>query len=194
MADIWNWARGFHLSMGNPQEHPEVWTRRYLSQFPDFFSDREAARTILETEDPLIYEVQDMLPPSHPGDLAFGITRLYPGKIGKEYYRTKWHFHVIPDTAEIYYCLSGEGYLLTETKGGEVSLLPMKPSEAAYSARGYAHRCINTGTEPLIVFYAYRADAGHDYATIQDRGFHTLILEEDGRPSIQTNPSYSTLK
>lgn len=43
MADIWNWARGFHLSMGNPQEHPEVWTRRYLSQFPDFFSDREAA-------------------------------------------------------------------------------------------------------------------------------------------------------
>ena len=26
------------------------------------------------------------------------------------------------------------------------------------------------------------------------RGFHTLILEEDGRPSIQTNPSYSTLK
>ena len=106
MADIWNWARGFHLSMGNPQEHPEVWTRRYLSQFPDFFSDREAARTILETEDPLIYEVQDMLPPSHPGDLAFGITRLYPGKIGKEYYMTKGHFHVIPDTAEIYYCLS----------------------------------------------------------------------------------------
>ena len=42
-----------------------------------------------------------------------------------------------------------------------------------------------------MTFYAFRGDAGHDYATIETRGFRKLILMgADGKPEIVDNPKW----
>lgn len=40
-------------------------------------------------------------------------------KIGNEYYMTKGHYHQHIDTLEVYYGLSGEGYMLMENMEGD---------------------------------------------------------------------------
>ena len=79
------------------------------------YQDQEAVEEILKHEDPLIYEFYELGCPERSGDLAFGTTMIHPGKIGNEYYMTKGHFHQIVDTAEVYYTLKGEGYMMLET-------------------------------------------------------------------------------
>ncbi|WP_334196430.1 glucose-6-phosphate isomerase family protein, partial [Muricomes intestini] len=62
--------------------------------------------------------------------------------------------------------------------------------EAIYVPKRYAHRSVNTGREPLIMFFTFGADSGHDYGTIETKGYHKLILEKDGRPAIVDNPHW----
>lgn len=154
------------------------------------FLDSEKAEDILKEEDPLMYEFYELGCPERAGDLAFGTSIIYPGKIGEEYYMTKGHFHTILDTAEVYWCLSGEGYMVMENIAGDTVEMPMKPGEALYVPRGYAHRTVNTGTEKLVVFWTFQGDAGHDYGTIETKGYHKLILEKDGKPAIVENPKW----
>ena len=61
----------------------------------------------------LAYEVSSFLPEKEgtPGGLYFGITYLYPGKVGNEYMMTKGHYHANVDRAEFYWGLEGEGML-----------------------------------------------------------------------------------
>ena len=110
--------------------------------------------------------------------LQFGTTKLYPGKVGDEYYMTKGHFHTILDTSEVYYCLSGQGGMLMETPEGEVDWKEMKPGDALYVPGRWAHRSVNTGSEPLVMFFVYRGDAGHDYGTIETKGYRKLLVEK----------------
>lgn len=65
---------------------------------------------------------------------------------------TKGHFHTDLMTAEIYYTLSGTGYMMLENKEGDWRALPLAAGQAVYVPRGYAHRTINSGNDPLIVF------------------------------------------
>ena len=120
----------------------------------------------------------------------FGTTIIYPGKVGSEYYMTKGHFHTILETAEVYYTLSGEGYMVMENPEGETLEEPLSKGAALYVPRRYAHRTVNTGSEPLVLFFTFAADAGHDYGTIELKGFHKIILEKDGKPFIADNPNW----
>lgn len=165
-------------------------TKRHLSQMKDMFCDRKTAADILEKEDPLIYEFYELGCPERQGDLAFGTTILYPGKIGEEYYFTKGHFHTILDTAEVYYTLQGEGYMVMENPEGDCIEMPLSPGKAVYVPRRYAHRTVNTGRTPLVLFYTFAADAGHDYGTIETKGYHRLIVERDGKPVVADNPNW----
>lgn len=165
-------------------------TKRYLSQMKDMYCDTEAAEKILETEDPMIYEFHELGCPERAGDLAFGTTILYPGKVGNEYYMTKGHFHTILETAEVYWTVSGTGYMVMENPEGDTIEMPLKAGEAVYVPRSYAHRTVNTGSEPLILFYVFQADAGHDYGTIETKGYHKLIVEKDGQPTVVDNPKW----
>ncbi|MDO4274006.1 MAG: glucose-6-phosphate isomerase family protein [Eubacteriales bacterium] len=165
-------------------------TPRRLSQMKDMFYDREAAAQILSEDDPVIYEFYELGCPERAGDLAFGTTILYPGRIGSEYYFTKGHFHTILDTAEVYYTLSGEGYMVMESPEGDCIEMPLSPNQAVYVPRRYAHRTVNTGNTPLVLFYTFNADAGHDYGTIESKGFHRLIVEKDGKPAVISNPNW----
>ena len=165
-------------------------TKRYLSQMKNMFADTEAAEKILEKEDPLIYEFHELGCPERAGDLAFGTTILYPGKVGNEYYMTKGHFHVILETAEVYYTLKGCGYMVMENPEGDTIEMPLSEGQCVYVPRRYAHRTVNTGTEPLVLFYVFGADAGHDYGTIETKGYHHLIVEQDGKAVVADNPKW----
>lgn len=165
-------------------------TRRYLSQMKDMYLSSDAALAILKESDPLIYEFHELGCPERPGDLAFGTTILYPGTVGDECYMTKGHFHTVLETSEVYYTLSGSGYMVMENPEGDCIELPLKQGEAIYIPRRYAHRSVNTGDTPLIMFYTFAADAGHDYGTIETKGYHKLVLKKDGKITITDNPKW----
>jgi len=163
---------------------------RYLSQMKGMYYDKNAFEEALRKEDTLIYSFFDMHIPETPGDLAFGTSIVYPGKVGNEYFMTKGHFHTILDTAEVYYCTAGHGYMLMEDKEGNWDAQELTPGKAVYVPKGFAHRSVNVGFEPLITFFVFRADAGHDYGTIETLGFRKLIVEIDGKPDIIDNPNW----
>ena len=167
-----NWDQAFTLdfNLNNGLSKHADTTKRYLSQMKNMYQDQEAIEEILKYEDPLIYEFYELGCPERAGDLAFGTTMIHPGKIGNEYYMTKGHFHQIVDTAEVYYTLKGEGYMM----------LP----------RGYAHRTINTGDEVLTAFYVFDADAGHDYGTIETKGYRHIVCEINGEVTVLDNPRW----
>ncbi|HHT24290.1 MAG TPA: glucose-6-phosphate isomerase [Clostridiaceae bacterium] len=165
-------------------------TKRYLSQMKGMFSDEEAYEKALKEEDSVIYEFYEMGFPETDAHLGMGTSITYPGKIGDEYYFTKGHFHTILETAEVYYGLSGEGYMLLENPEGDWKFLPIRPGVAVYVPPRYAHRTINTGSVPLITFFTYRADAGHDYGTIETKGYRTILVEERGIPTFKANPKW----
>lgn len=165
-------------------------TKRYLSQMKNMFCDTEAAEEMLKKEDALVYEFHELGCPERAGDLAFGTTILYPGKVGNEYFMTKGHFHTILETAEVYWTVSGEGYMVMENPEGDTLEERLTPGQAVYVPRSYAHRTVNTGKEPLVLFYVFQADAGHDYGTIETKGYHKLIVEKDGAPAVVDNPKW----
>lgn len=169
--------------------------KRLLSDMKGMYYDEDAFVKTVRESNPLIYEFYDLNIDQNPENLAFGTTILYPGKIGDEYYMTKGHFHDELNTAEVYYCLRGCGYLLMEDQQGRTEIQEFKPSISVYVPPGFAHRSINTSNDdPLITFFVFRADAGHDYKTIEDKGFKKLIVQKDGQPTIIDNPKWNIQK
>ena len=167
-------------------------SKRYLSQMKGMFADDEAYEKMLQEKgDVLVYEFHEMGVPEEPGNLAFGCSITYPGKVGDEYFMTQGHFHTILETAEVYYCLSGHGYMLMESPEGDWLAYELTPGKALYVPERYAHRSINVDPEePLRTFFVFRADAGHDYGTIETKGYRKLLVEKDGQPAILDNPKW----
>lgn len=165
--------------------------KRYLSQMSGMFADEAALQAKIAENDELIYEFHGLPVPEHEGDLAFGCSILNPGKVGDEYYFTKGHFHTILETGEVYYCLKGHGYMLMENPEGDWSAQELHAGEAVYVPKRYAHRSINVSSdEQLVTFFVFRADAGHDYGTIETKGYRKLLVERDGKPTIIDNPNW----
>lgn len=166
-------------------------TRRFVSNMVKQFNDTAAAEEIVKNGDQPIYDFYELDQiPETDGDLKFGTSIVFPGKVGDEYFMTKGHFHTLLDTGEVYFCLSGQGAMLMETPEGEVSLIEMKPGEVVYVPPRWAHRSINTGKEKLVTFFVFRADAGHDYGTIEQKGYRKLVVERDGKPAMIDNPRW----
>jgi len=180
-----------YLDLVNGLSDTEQSSKRYLSDMVNMYHDKSKTQEILKNENPLIYEFYEMEIPQTSGDIAFGTSIVYPGKVGNEYFMTKGHFHSIIDTAEVYYCLKGHGYLLMETLNGEWNIQEMTPGKAIYVPKKWAHRSINiSSSEELVTFFAFRADAGHDYKTIETKGCKKIIIEKDGKPAIIDNPNW----
>ncbi len=165
-------------------------SERHVSNLLTQFADEEAAKKMVAEGDPLLYEFYELDLPEESGVLRFGTTTLYPGKVGSEYFMTKGHFHTILDTSEVYYTLSGHGMMMMETPEGEVDCKELTPGDALYVPGRWAHRSINIGSEPLVMFFVFRSDAGHDYGTIEKKGYRKLIVERDGKPVMISNPKW----
>lgn len=165
--------------------------KRYLSQMKGMFSDSAAFESAVQNGNPMVYEFHSLDVGESSGDLAFGCSILNPGKVGDEYYFTKGHFHTILNTSEAYYCLNGHGYMLMENMRGDWSAQELTPGKAVYVPKGYAHRSVNVSKEEkLVTFFVFRADAGHDYGTIETKGYRKLLVERDGVPTIIDNPNW----
>ena len=164
---------------------------RRLSHMSGMFHDEAAYGALIAAGNPLIYEFYDLERPATEAEIAFGTSILFPGKVGDEFYMTKGHFHEILNTAEVYHCLRGRGYMLMESRGGACELREMVPGTAVYVPPGFAHRSINVSpTDPLITFFAFRADAGHDYGSIERKGFRKLLVDRGGKPELIDNPKW----
>ena len=191
-AKKFNWAQGFTVDfdLKTGLSKTAAATKRQLSQMRGMFADEQQWERMVAQGDPLVYEFYEMGAPEKDADLAFGASITYPGKVGDEYFMTKGHFHTILDTAEAYYCLSGEGFMLLENPEGDWSAQPLSPGVTVYVPPRYAHRTINTSGVPLVTFFCFRGDAGHDYGTIETKGYRKLIVEKDGKPCVIDNPKW----
>ncbi|HUG48011.1 MAG TPA: glucose-6-phosphate isomerase family protein [Candidatus Limnocylindria bacterium] len=158
-------------------------TERRLSDMRGLYLDGSAA-------DHLAYRVLAIPVPELNSELQCSTTILQPGLVGDEYMMTKGHFHAVRDRSEIYIGLSGEGRLVMATEDGRHAVEPIRPGTVNYIPGGWAHRSVNVGDEPLIFFAAYVGDAGHDYATVEERGFPVLVVRGPDGPQVVPNPRY----
>ncbi|GAA2245029.1 glucose-6-phosphate isomerase [Herbiconiux moechotypicola] len=183
-------ATQFDLGTGLTADRPSL--KRPLSAMRGLYADTEAFEAAVAAGDPLSYEFYDFDVPLLETEVAYGTSITYPGKVGDEYYMTKGHFHTRLESAEIYFCLSGQGLMLMESPEGDVQVEEFRPGRSVYVPGRYAHRSINTSaSEPLITFFAFPGDAGHDYGTIETKGFRTIVLDRDGVPELVANPRWA---
>ena len=141
-------------------------------------------------DDQVIYRVLLIPVPERNSEIQCSTTILEPGVVGDEYYMTKGHFHQVRDRSEVYIGLAGEGLLVMATEDGDHAVEPIRPGSVNYVPGGWAHRSVNTGSEPLVFFAAYVGDAGHDYGTIETRGFPVTVLRGTDAPRVVPNPRY----
>ena len=127
--------------------------------------------------DTLLYEVTCHLPVEEgtPGGLYFGITRIYPGKVGDEYFMTKGHFHANMNRGEYYWGVEGEGRLIMMDQNRRVWSERMFPGSLHYIPGGVAHRVANIGYSVLSFAACWPSDAGHDYQVILENGFSASL-------------------
>lgn len=155
---------------------------RRASDMRGHYRDEAALEQLIaEHGDPLHYEVFEKPVPPEYGQIMYCISKTQPGVVGEECFMTKGHYHTIAETAEIYYCLRGKGYMLMKTADGQCVAEPMERHRMVYVPPYWAHRTINTGDEPLISFCAYPGDAGHNYGDIEKQGFPKRCLLRNGQ-------------
>ena len=164
---------------------------RHLSDLKGQFADQDAYQAMMDEEDCVLYEVYEIRRPEKEGEILSGISILRPGKVGDEFFMTKGHYHSILETAEVYYCLSGEGFMVMENPEGETSVEPLSPGNVLYVPPRWAHRSVCTSRrENLVTFFAYPGNAGHNYGTIEEKGFRKLVMDSPQGIQITDNPKF----
>ena len=184
----------FSLNITGPDFIPSRFDRhieRRLSSMKGQYHDAEAYAEQLSRFDVLLYEVYEISRPHIEGELLFGISIVHPGKIGNEYFMTKGHFHEVLDTAEIYYCLKGAGFMVMEDPEGNTKVEPLSPGSVLYVPPRWAHRSVCVGMqENLVTYFVYPGNAGHDYGTIEVQGFRKLVIEGPTGVEVVDNPNW----
>ncbi len=165
---------------------------RRLSELEGVFADPAAYARAVSQGDPLVYTVSTVEPAPGEGALNYALGTLFPGRIGREYFMTKGHYHAWREAAEVYVGLRGEGVMLLEDEQGESRLLPLKANAIVYVPGHTAHRTINTGTAPLSYLGVYPAAAGHDYAAIARKNFRQLVIERNGAPKMVPRADFTS--
>lgn len=168
------------LLSGDAVQH----STRHLGDLKGIFADIEAFNSM--NQECEVYRVASLLPVSEgtKGGLFWGITYLAPGKVGREYFMTKGHFHSNVDTAEFYWCTKGEGMLILMDQARHVWAEQMRPGTLHYIPGAVAHRVANTGNQTLVFAACWPSDAGHDYGTIAEQGFAKRLMDVDGIPQL----------
>lgn len=165
--------------------------QRRLSSMASQYHDSEAVAAMMAQNDELLYEVYEIKRPEDSGEVLHGISIVHPGKVGDEYFMTKGHFHTVLETGEVYYCCKGHGFMVMETPEGDWAVEELYPGRVLYVLPRWAHRSVNISPdEDLITFFAYPGHAGHNYGTIEEKGFRKLIVERDGKATVIDNPRW----
>jgi glucose-6-phosphate isomerase len=152
-----------------------------LGDLAGLYEDTDAFEAGLkERGDIAVYEVTDYKPSSATGDMIVGVTRMQPGKVGREYFLTRGHIHAKANRPEIYYGESGRGLMLLESPAGDVRTVEIGPKTVCYVPPYWIHRSINIGSDVLVMTFAYPADSGQDYDVIAKAGGMRSRIVDDG--------------
>jgi glucose-6-phosphate isomerase len=169
-------------------------TGRYekrLSDLAGLYADSAAFSAALDHGDRVVYAVEEVRPSHRAGDIAFGTTWMEPGRIGDEYFLTRGHIHAIANRPETYRGEAGHGLMLMEAPDGTVEIRKVTPGATVYVPGYWIHRTVNIGTEPLVMTWAYPADAGQDYGIIaRSNGMAVRILADGAGWRAVPNPAY----
>jgi len=161
-----------------------------LSEFRGVYRDGKALDDKIASEgDAVTYKVVEYR--AEGSDIFFGTTTMMPGRVGDEYFMTRGHYHARADRGEIYYTQSGHGLLLLQSRDGKTREVEMKPGVCAFIPPNWAHRSINTGSEPLVFVWCTSQDAGHDYGEVATKGMRQLVVEKNGAPVCVPNPRFT---
>lgn len=184
----------YSFELKNPDFIPNRYdnhTIRTLSSMKRQYLDQQAYLEMVNQNDLVLYEVYEFKRPEIAGELLHGISIIHPGKVGQEYFMTKGHFHTLLETAEVYYCLKGQGMMVMKTPEGGWSVEELCPGQVLYVPPRWAHRSVNTSSaSDLVTFFVYPGNSGHDYSTIERQGFRKLVIEEAGQPKVIDNPRW----
>lgn len=165
----------------------EQYTERRLSNLADIFHDQAAVKKALKRDDPLVYDWRAQPFQTPESDLTFGITRIYPGKVGSEYFMTRGHFHIKRAMPELYFCLQGQGVLLLQKEDGACQAVSWIPGTLSHVPPHTAHRAVNTGDETLVFAAFYNLSAGHDYQAISRQSFAQRVVALEGKAILVPN-------
>jgi glucose-6-phosphate isomerase, archaeal len=182
-VDIRPFVADFDLMYGI-MKNPDTQLVRLASSMRGHYADAKALEELISRGDPVHYEVFEKTVPQAQGHLQFGISKTYAGTVGGECFMTKGHYHAVAGTGEIYLCLRGEGYMLMKLSTGEAACERFLPGSMVYVPPMWGHRSVCTGDEPLVTFYVYPAEAGHNYGDIEKEGFPQRIFKRAGKVEI----------
>ncbi len=171
-------------------------THRYAKRFADLdglYADAAAYRAMLaELAETVVYEVTDLRPSERAGDMIAGVTRMSPGRVGREFFLTRGHIHARADRPEIYFGQLGQGLMLLESPAGETRVVAIGPQTLCYVPPFWIHRSVNTGPADLVMLFAYPADSGQDYDIIaRSGGMRSRILDDGAGGWVEVpNPAW----
>jgi glucose-6-phosphate isomerase len=158
---------------------------RYVKRMADLegvYEDEAAfAEAVKAWGDTPVYEVTDFKPSADAGDMIIGVTRMAPGKVGREYFVTRGHIHANPNRPEMYYGEAGHGLMLLESPAGDVRIVEIRPRTMCYVPPYWIHRSVNVGPDDLVMTFAYPADSGQDYDIIARAGGMRSRIVDDGK-------------
>ena len=169
----------------NVMANPDVHNVRKASVMRGYYRDADAFERLVEAGDPLHYETYEKHVPEEYGHLLFCISKVQPGRVGDEFFMTQGHYHTRLNTGEIYLCLQGKGAMVLKTPEGRFDMQRMTRGSLVYVPPYWAHRSVNTGSEPLSMFCVWPGDAGHNYGDIEREGFPKRLFLRDGREIVE---------
>ena len=130
--------------------------QKRLSDLRGLFLDPVALELRIRQEaDPICYENYAFNQSQAEGDIFFGTTIIYPGKVGFEYHLTRGHYHRKRSHAETYQALSGRGLVLFERDDGTTRTAELAPGKVTYVPPFWAHRSVNTSDVPLVFLWTF---------------------------------------
>lgn len=160
-------------------------SNRYVKTYRDLaglYEDQAAfAQLVAGKGDAVAYEVTDYKPSANPGDMIIGVTRMEPGRVGREFYMTRGHIHARPNRPEMYYGEAGHGVMLLESPAGDIRTVEIKARTMCYVPPFWIHRSVNVGADELVMTFAYPADSGQDYGIIARAGGMKSRIVDDGK-------------
>lgn len=75
--------------------------------------------------------------------------------------------------------------MLFEREHGSAVTAELAPGKVTYIPPFWAHRSVNTGDILLVFLWTCSVEGGHDYARIAEGGMRLVVLERDGKPSVE---------
>lgn len=154
-----------------------VYSRRTIADLGGLFEDQSAVRAI--DPETVVYETYGFAEPVDGSAVLLAATTvLHPGRVGREAFMTRGHFHVDALRGESCLTLSGRGVLLLRDRNGVEERIDMVPGSLTMIDGRLAHRVANVGSEPLVFVVTWMSDCGHDYAGVAawPRGTWSVVL------------------